>query len=186
MDTSEQYCQCPLCDGEPADLGTDAYMESITGHVERMGWAVPAVYGDEHGPAWAYSVGIWHTHAGPELAMFGGPVEGMSEVINAIGSKIAEGVAVEAGDTIRDVCPYPLSIRPVHQSWRLTSMFAVSDLFYGYVRPAYLQIVWPDRRGRFPAERGFEPAFEDHQPLLWLPRDDHPPSVWSSIDDPRA
>ena len=182
MDTSEHYCQCQLCDSEAA--GLDAYMASISGHVARVGWAVPAVSGDEEGPGWAYSVGIWHTHRGPELAMFGAPVKNMSGIINAIGSRIAEGAEIGAGDTVDDVCRYPLAISPVHESWRTTSLFAVSDRFYGHVRPPCLQIVWPDRHGRFPSERGFDRRFEGDQPLLWLPRDDHPPDTWSRIDLP--
>jgi hypothetical protein len=69
-------------------------------------------------------------------------------------------------------------------SWRMTSMFAVSDSFYGWVRPAYLQVVWPDRGSRFPWEPGFDPGFEGDQPLLWLPRDDHPPGSWTRLDGP--
>jgi Domain of unknown function (DUF4262) len=182
MDTSEHYCRCQLCDADEAGLGADTYMESIRDHIARVGWAVPAVYGDDQGPSWAYSVGIWHTHRGPELAMFGCPVDNMAGIINGLGRQIAEGVQIAPGDMVEGLCPYPLAIRPVHQSWRMTSMFAVSDSFYGYVRPPFLQIVWPDRRCRFPCERGFERRFEGHQPLLWLPRDDHPPGVWSRID----
>jgi hypothetical protein len=159
-------------------------MLSIADRVRRVGWAVPAVFGDETGPAWVYTVGIWHSCGGPELAMFGGPVEGMTQIVNLIGQRIADGGMVAAGEQVEDVCGYPLAIRPVHQSWRMTSMFAVSDSFYGWVRPPYLQVVWPDRGSRFPWERGFDAGFREDQPLLWLPRDDHPPGHWTRIDDP--
>src|SRR6266566_4941181 len=100
MDTSEHYCRCHLCDADEAGLGADTYMESITDHIARVGWAVPAVCDDEQGPAWAYSVGIWHTHGGPELAMFGCPAESMAGIINAIGCQIADGAAGGVGDAI--------------------------------------------------------------------------------------
>ena len=74
----------------------------------------------------------------------------------------------------------------MHDSWRATSLFAVSDSIYGYLRPTYQQIIWPDRRGGLPWEPGFEAKFEGLQPLLWLPRDDHPPGAWTRIDDPPA
>jgi hypothetical protein len=64
----------------------------------------------------------------------------------------------------------------------MTSMFAVSDRYHGYVRPPYLQVVWPDRRDRFPGDAGFQVKYEGRQPLLWLPRDDNPPGVWTRID----
>jgi hypothetical protein len=72
----------------------------------------------------------------------------------------------------------------VHDSWRATSLFTTSDTIYGYLRPSYLQVFWPDRQGILPWEPGFEPGFDGLQPLLWLPRDDHPPGAWTQIDDP--
>jgi hypothetical protein len=80
------------------------------------------------------------------------------------------------------ICPCPLAIRPVDASWRATSVFAVSDRYFGYVRPPYLQVVWPDRKNRYPGDAGFQPRYEGRQPMLWLPRDDNPPGVWTRID----
>jgi hypothetical protein len=77
-------------------------------------------------------------------------------------------------------------LRPVDLSWRMTSMFAVSDEFYGFVRPPYLQVVWADRNGRFPWEPRFQAAFRGLQPLLWLAPDDNPPSRWTRLSQPAA
>jgi hypothetical protein len=114
--------------------------------------------------------------------MFGLPVEHMTVILNSIGERIARGAPIEAGDHIDGICPCSLAIRPVHESWRMTSMFAVSDRYHGYVRPPYLQVVWPDRRDRYPGDAGFQLKYEGRQPLLWLPRDDNPPGVWTRID----
>jgi hypothetical protein len=43
-------------------------------------------------------------------------------------------------------------------------------------------VVWPDRRDRYPGDAGFQFKYEGRQPLLWLPRDDNPPGVWTRID----
>jgi len=182
MKTPKSNCRCHMCDEEPGNLGLDGYMAIISDHVGRVGWAVQAVPSDDEGPAWAYSVGIWHTHGGPELVMCGAPVENMGGIINLIGQRIARGMPVEAGDQLDDIGAHTLAVRPVHQSWRMTSMFTISDCFYGYVRPLYLQIAWPDRKGRFPWEPGFDAEFDDDQPMLWLPRDDHPPGAWTRLD----
>ena len=61
-------------------------------------------------------------------------------------------------------------------------LLGISDTFYGMVRPPYLQVVWPDKHGRFPWEPGFQAAFDRMQPLLWLHRDDNPPSPWTRLD----
>jgi hypothetical protein len=173
-----------MCELAVAGYGSDAYLKIIIGHISRTGWAVQGVPGDEHGPSWAYSIGMWHTFRGPELAVFGLSLENMAEIINALGNEAAAGVTIAAGDLAHGVSPCTFAICPVHDSWRETSLFTMSNTIYGYIRPAYLQVVWPDRQGRFPWERGFEPRFDGVQPLLWLPRDDHPPGAWTRVDDP--
>jgi hypothetical protein len=107
-----------------------------------------------------------------------------SSTRSGAGSPTAGTIA--ADDRIDGVCPCTFAIRPVHDSWRATSLFAVSDTINGYLRPTYHQIIWPDRQGGLPWEPGFETRFEGLQPLLWLPRDDHPPGAWTRIDDPPA
>ncbi len=179
--------ECPDCATEAAGQDPDhlAYMTWITTRIGEHGWAVPGVYGDDQAPPWAYSVGMWLTCQSPELIVCGVPVQNAAGLINAIGGRIADGEQIGADDVLRDVCPAPLAIRPVDLSWRMTSMFAVSDEFYGFVRPPYLQVVWADRNGRFPWEPGFATAFLGMQPLLWLPRDDNPPTPWTRIDQDR-
>ena len=64
-------------------------------------------------------------------------------------------------------------------------LLTISDSFYGMVRVPYLQVVWSDSGGRFPWERGFQRGLERRQPMLWLPRDDNPPSPWTRLEQPR-
>ena len=167
-----------------ASLDADglAYMNWVTTQIGEHGWAVPGIEGDDRALPWAYSVGMWLTCQTAELVVCGVPVQNAAGIINAIGSRIADGDEIGPDDELRDICPAPLTIRPVDLSWRTTSMFAVSDEFYGFVRPPYLQVVWADRNGRFPWEPRFQPAFHGRQPLLWLPRDDNPPSPWTRLD----
>jgi hypothetical protein len=172
-----------MCELAASDHGPDAYLNTITGHIRRIGWAIQGVPGAGQRPAWAYSVGIWHTFRGPEFSVFGLSLYNMAAIVNVLGRRIADGVAIAPGDRLDDVSRCPFMIRPVHESWRATSLFAVSDTIYGYLRPSYLQIVWPDLTGRWPWERGFDARFGSLQPLLWLPRDDHPPGTWTRIDD---
>ncbi len=94
-----------------------------------------------------------------------------------------------AGRAIRGVVPQGdrrtalLTFRPVEIDWRTPGrLLAISDTFYGMVRPPYLQVVWSDGNRRFPWEPGFHAGFLGLQPLLWLPRDDNPPSAWTRLD----
>ncbi|MFJ7201726.1 MULTISPECIES: DUF4262 domain-containing protein [unclassified Streptomyces] len=46
---------------------------------------------DEIGPGFAYTIGLAHTHGGPELAMFGLDVHAMHRMLNTLGEKSAAG-----------------------------------------------------------------------------------------------
>jgi Domain of unknown function (DUF4262) len=179
-----QRCRCAECQALAEAIAPDpeACMRAVADDIRSVGWSVSAVLGDEIAPPWAYTIGLWLSHSGPELAMFGLPVEHLTVILNAAGERIADGEAVAAADRLDGICPCSLELRPVHASWRTTSMFAISDRYHGYVRPAILQVVWPDRKGRYPGDPGFQARYEGRQPMLWLPRDDHPPGVWTRID----
>jgi len=170
--------------GNPAadqDTGQLAYLNWIAATVGEYGWAISGSHGDSQAPPWAYSVGVWLNCQGPELVLCGLPLESAAGVINAISARIADGADISAGAVLEDVCPAPLAIRPVEASWRSGGLLATSDTFYGMVRPPYLQVVWSDTDGRFPWDTGFHAGYRGWQPLLWLPRDDNPPSPWTRL-----
>jgi len=179
-----RHYECPDCAREPAGPDADhvTYMNWVSGQIGEQGWAVPGILGDDGLPPWAYSVGLWLTSQFPELVVCGAPMENMTGIVNAIAARVTDGAEIGPDDVIEDICPARLVLRPVHLTWRMTSIFEVSDEFYGFVRPPYLQVVWADRNGRFPWEPRFQDAFADAQPILWLPRDDNPPSPWTRID----
>src|ERR1700761_410105 len=154
----ERPCRCAECDAVAAAAGLDAEacMRAVSDDIRTFGWSVSAVMGDAIAPPWAYTIGLWLGFQGPELTMFGLPVEHMTIILNAIGERVAQGAVIEAGDVIDGICPCPLSLRPVRAGWHSTSLFAVSDRYHGYVRPPVLQVAWPDRRGRFPGDPGFQ------------------------------
>jgi hypothetical protein len=183
-ESPEERCRCAECAAldEGVTIDPEACMKAVADDISTVGWSVSAVLGDEVAPPWAYTVGLWLSHQGPELAMYGLPLEHMTVILNSVADRIANGAVIEAGDQLDGICPCSLAVRPVHASWRTTSMFAVSDRYYGYVRPPYLQVVWPDRRDRYPGDPGFQAKYEGRQPMLWLPLADNPPGVWTRLD----
>ena len=183
-----RHHECPDCAQEAAGTDVDhlTYMNDVASQISEHGWSVSGILGDGGLPPWVYSVGLWLTSHFPELVVCGAPMENMTGIVNTIAGRVSDGADVSPDDVIEDICPARLLLRPVHLSWRMTSMFEVSDEFYGFVRPPYLQVVWADRNGVFPWEPRFEPEFADAQPILWLPRDDNPPSPWTRIDTPSS
>ena len=96
---SPGQCRCAECEAlaEGGDLDPEACMQAVADDIRAVGWSVSAVLGDEIAPPWAYTVGLWLSHQGPELTMFGLPVEHMTIILNSIGDRIAGGALVEAG-----------------------------------------------------------------------------------------
>jgi hypothetical protein len=178
--------ECPGHAPQPDTCGPDperaAYLSWLADTVSEHGWAISGRHGDEAAPPWAYSVGLWLSCQVPELVLCGLPVEQGAAIINAIGARLADGADLGPDDVLDDICPAPLTLRPVEPGWRSAGLLPVSDTFYGMVRPPYLQVVWSDGNGRFPGEANFEPDCESLQPLLWLPRDDNPPAAWTRLD----
>ena len=66
---------------EGAGLDPEACMQAVAEDIRTVGWSVAAVLGDEIAPPWAYTVGLWLSHQGPELTMFGLPVEHMTVIL---------------------------------------------------------------------------------------------------------
>jgi hypothetical protein len=177
---------CPDCFREVVGLppeNIETTMQRVDSCVFDHGWAVQSVLGDNVMPPWAYSIGIWRACRAPELVVCGAQTSVLTSQINAIGSRIADGAFFGPGDVLDDVSPARLYLGPVHPSWRLTTMFAVSVTYYGCPWPPYLQVVWSDEDGRFPWEPGFRERFNDLQPMLWIPREEHPPCAWIHIDE---
>lgn len=185
--TAKTEPECPgqpeQADGADRDAEHAAYMSWVAATVGEHGWAVSGRHGDKAAPPWAYSVGMWLSCQVPELVLCGLSVENGAAIINAIGARIADGAEYGPGDLLDDICPAPLALRPVESSWRKTDgLLGISNAFYGMVRPPYLQVVWSDRSGKFPWDQGFQRELDRMQPLLWLPRDDNPPSPWTRLD----
>jgi hypothetical protein len=157
----------------------ESRMGAVSRDVSTTGWSIQVVPGDENAPPWAYTVGLWASYRAPEFTMAGLPVEHMAIILNAIAERVAAGESIDVADEINGICPCSLTVRPVHASWRHTNMFTISDRYYGYVRPGYLQVAWPDRRGRYPGDRGFQTRYDGRQPMMWLPVEDHPPGAWT-------
>lgn len=162
----------------PVPVRQLASISEVAEEISVVGWSVQAASGNDVTAPWAYTVGLWASHQAPELVIAGLPPGQMTEVLHAVAERLAQGGTLPVGGAIDGLRPGPLSVRPVHASWRETSVFGVCDLYYGYVRPRYLQIVWPDRRGRFPGQLGFS----RRQPMLWLPVEDHPAGGWARLD----
>ncbi|ESV55891.1 iron dependent repressor, N-terminal DNA binding domain protein [Mycobacteroides abscessus MAB_082312_2258] len=179
-------CECLLC----VDYGDrDQYNDSdrdIIGSVTEYGWSALGIgpTSPEESPPFAYTVGLWHTMRLPELAIYGvNDIAMMQRALNAVAKQAQEGRVLQVGETFADVLALPdvddyrVKLSPIDPSW-YDNEFGFGLWFNRTNHVRYLQILWPDGAGCFPGNPELDPHFDDRQPLMWMPRELHPPSRW--------
>lgn len=134
------------------------------------GFTVAAIIGDDHGCDWAYTIGLGHNFAHPELLIAGldAPVAGA--VLELVGTGVAEGRAIRPDTVLAFDGGLELRARRIDAIW-----CAQGDWFnlgrqvlaeLGLRWPASMQLTWPDSHGRFPRHSD-DPAALLRQPLLF-------------------
>lgn len=179
---TEADCHCWLCAGGALPAGLGPRELNMVWHIEEHGWSVVVVAEEREVPGWAYSVGLWHTMRSPEVCMFGLRGRDMHTWVNAVGQQVRAGQVLRQDEERFGVLDgFPVVVRPVDPTWQ-DEMLTLAGDFYRTAVPA-VQLVWPDRDGRFPWDPGAGERCRVNQPSLWLPRDDHPPGQWTRLAD---
>jgi hypothetical protein len=175
-----QPCHCLLCQVPSGEEHWDERDRGIAAKIRRFGWNVTGVWGGST-PEWAYSIGIWHTLRAPEVCLFGLPAQTATGIVNVVGGLARDGEELREGRRDDVLNGYDVELRIVHPLWYQRFFGAGLDF---YVRPPLpmVQLLWPDRAGRFPWEPDADEWCRDSQPRLWLPPDDHPPGVWTRYE----
>ncbi|MEV0839383.1 DUF4262 domain-containing protein [Actinocatenispora sera] len=179
VNQGESLCLCTLCrdygdteERSPADLTTIE-------HVQQHGWSVMMVPADDQGPGWAYTIGLWHSYRMPEVAIFGLEMAMSHECLNNLGAATRDGTPLEVEQARADVIErYAVQLKLVSQGWH-RAFFGQTIDFYRRTPIPFLQVVWPDRHGRFPWEPHSDEQVRTFQPQLWQSPKDHPVGVWT-------
>lgn len=144
------------------DDGEDFIIDAVA----RCGWAVELIAaGDEASqPAFAYTVGLHKSFHAPELIVVGLTHQAMGGILNELGERIKAGETLPLGEDVSGILEgYPVRLRQVQdpESYREHVGYA---LWFnkGYDFPL-LQVLWPDRRGRFPGDPDADPAIAELQ-----------------------
>ncbi|WP_327001568.1 DUF4262 domain-containing protein [Dactylosporangium sp. NBC_01737] len=179
----DRACSCHICAPDRTDDGCLDWRDATAALIRRHGWSVTGIDAEHDVPAWACTVGLWHTLGSPELAMFGLGLRDMQRWLNRLAGQIEAGRPLIAGQPRDDVLDgFALEIRPVHADWYPRLLGSALNFYQRPPLPV-VQVVWPDRTGLFPWEAGSGDNCRADQPNAWLARDEHPPSIWSDLDD---
>ncbi len=134
--------------------------------VKRVGWHLVGVMADENGPAFVYTVGLYHHYQHPEIVGIGLDIEVMGAILNGIGDKIKNGEkfanAQEADDILEG---YLACFRTVDKQY-YRDYFGFARWFYNSDDFPVLQCVWPDKARRYPWHPEAVDGFRKRQPIL--------------------
>ncbi len=134
--------------------------------IKQFGWAVLLVEATDYLPSFAYTVGLWENYNHPELISFGLTTKTLHAILNIGGDLIKAGQVLQVDRTYDDFFDGGQSqFVPVDKS-SLTDYFS-NAISYNQTKdfPA-MQLVWTDKKGKFPWEMTYEEEFVYRQPLL--------------------
>lgn len=140
--------------------------DKTNSNIEKFGLSVIVIDKTDYLPSFAYSIGLWKKFRHPEIIAFGMTTPTLHSIINIAGDIVKGGQVIETGKTYTDFFESGEVEFLKVDSRNLRDYFGYAiDLYNSSDFPA-LQLVWPDRKGKFPWQNDFEEEFTYRQPLL--------------------
>jgi Domain of unknown function (DUF4262) len=149
-------------------IAADEHDQKLLSDVERVGWHVPQITGDDRGPGYSFSVGLYYTFGHPEILVMGLRGAVAHAVINSAGEQIAKGRVfqpeIRYDEFLQGYSTFFVPISITHYEYYL----GYGIWFYRKLKQPFpaLQLVWPDKQGHFPWEDSYDKQFNKLQKLL--------------------
>lgn len=114
----------------------------------------------------SFTLGLWHMRQRPEIVALGLPEELASQVLELVVDDVEDGVVYEA-DQKHDgiVHGYPVWFGKVTRE-QVEALLPEIAHAYGTSDVPVLQLVYPDKQGRWPWDADVREGFRDSQPVL--------------------
>jgi uncharacterized protein DUF4262 len=157
---------CDICSG----MTHEQFRRRTLARIAEHDYTMISVAGERRGGGWTpgftYSIGLWTFRRAPEVVVVGAPYGCASAMIEAYAAQAAAGRLFTAGgryDYLVGGGPVVLErVSPSHyEKW-----FARAFHLYPDGRFPALQILWPDTRGMWPWDGGWQLSNVEPQPLL--------------------
>ncbi|MBL8755853.1 MAG: DUF4262 domain-containing protein [Planctomycetes bacterium] len=134
--------------------------------VDEYGVHIVHVPEDDVGPGFSFTVGLWATWQQAEVVVFGLPQEVAQDLLNGLADEVDDGRRFAAGEKHDGVLVgYPVRFLELAKA-RYGEFLGVAQWAYeGEDFPA-LQLVWPDKQGRWPWDPGVREGFAEAQPIV--------------------
>lgn len=164
MKNHPKQCRCANCEGN----GFEAFDRKVRENIRRTGFHITWVGGTPQYPPFAYTAGLETTFCHPELIIFGIGCETSGQLLTSAVELIRRGVQFQTGDVYPGIAEnYKMAFRPVPEGISRNEL-PVSYRAQPGISPRFLQMVWPDPRGRYPWDKDFDKTYLGMQPMLGL------------------
>ena len=137
--------------------------------VAELGVHIVHVPGEHAESGFTFSVGLWENFDHPEVIVFGLPQEIAHELVNVIADEVSEGRQFLAGTKHEGILEgYPVRFFEVPKARYAEFLGSAMWAYEGDDFPA-VQLVWPDKQGRWPWDPDARERFSTSQPVLGRP-----------------
>jgi hypothetical protein len=125
------------------------------------------VESDGYCPRFGYSIGLYKEFNHPELIIIGLDAESTGAIINNVKNEIERGTKFLEGINYTGfLLEFPMQFVEVQKEYYPDYLGYAGWYNDNSINFPTLQLVWPDKKGIFPWEPGFNENFKFRQPLL--------------------
>ena len=135
-------------------------------HIEKYGLSVVMIESTEYLPSFAYSIGLKETYNHPEIISFGLSPQLLHEIINDVVEIIKKEGIINTEKEYDNIFQNSRAKFLQIDKRNIEDYFGVAIKYYDNSEFEGLQLIWTDRKNKFPWENGFEEEFKFKQPLL--------------------
>ena len=138
----------------------------ITETIAKYGWQVSMIESDGYSPSIAYTIGLTKSYGHPELIIIGLGTQLMGELLNIAGDRIKNGQRMQLDKVYDDfINGYNCKFIPMHKEY-YSDYLGYGIWFNKGLDFEVYQLVWPNKNGEFPWDKGNDDDFDLRQPLL--------------------
>ena len=153
----------------PRKTASNPTEKKLLDDIDAFGWHGLHILGDDEYPPFSYTVGLFHSYGHPELLIYGLPRDVAHAILRIAAQAAASGQPIDLSaptDALLEgydcaFVPVPLEAYPDHVGF--------ARWYYGDDTFPVVQVVWPDKSGRFPWDADAPAGFDDAQPVLGRP-----------------
>ncbi len=140
--------------------------KEFSADIEKFGWTVSLFDSTEYLPSFAYTVGLWKNYNHPEIISFGLTTRTLHLILNVAGEIVKAGQRIEVDKNYDDFFENSDTQFLKVDSRNISDYFGFAINYYQTTDFPAMQLVWTDRKNKFPWDKDYEEEFEHRQPLL--------------------